>query len=215
MSRRKRRVLAPALGLIASITLPASSRAGLLDFLFAPQRAAPSYVRLAPEPGDPEGFAVPTKRPRHHAKRSIVENPNRSDGAAKDGDAGASGLAKLVDSIGAQAVFERDPTLRPGDIVVTQAGLRVFEGGRGSAHTASQFRPLTQAALQKRPDLAQIERMLHGRTQFAAATPQKSPIRPLTIPRASASATAPDLENAKVAADTAPAIRKIDVFAEP
>ena len=39
-----------------------------------------------------------------------------------------------------------DPTLRPGDIVATADGLKVFQGGAGDAHRSAEFTPVAKSA---------------------------------------------------------------------
>jgi hypothetical protein len=50
--------------------------------------------------------------------------------------------AKSVDST--QALM-RDPTLRYGDVIVTDEGVRVFEGGGACPHAISDFRTLAES----------------------------------------------------------------------
>ncbi len=66
--------------------------------------------------------------------------------------------SKTIDST--QALM-RDPTLRYGDVVVTDEGVRVFEGGGACPHAISDFRTLAETRdlnLGTRRVLAAIER---------------------------------------------------------
>ncbi len=57
--------------------------------------------------------------------------------------------------------FLKDPTLRPGDVVITAGGPMIFRGSGGSTHRAKDFVTVAKAAplLSKkvRTDLAQLE----------------------------------------------------------
>ena len=53
--------------------------------------------------------------------------------------------------------FLNDPTLRPGDVVVTTEGLMVYRGGGGSRHSPRDFASLARAGA-KNSQLAAIER---------------------------------------------------------
>lgn len=47
-------------------------------------------------------------------------------------------------SVNSTQALMRDPTLRYGDVVVTDEGVRVFEGGGACPHTISDFRTLAE-----------------------------------------------------------------------
>lgn len=60
-----------------------------------------------------------------------------------------------------------DPTLRPGDMVVTERGIVVFTGRRGDRHDASDFSAVSYAALPKadRTFVAQIDGQARGSSE--------------------------------------------------
>jgi hypothetical protein len=91
-------------------------------------------------------------------------------------------LAEVARNQGPEAALMLDPTLRKGDIVVTQAGLQVFQGPQAETHKPNQFRPLALSALRNRTDLKLLQ--LAGRYNVPpAATPSADGLRPLTIQR--------------------------------
>lgn len=67
-------------------------------------------------------------------------------------------LAAILKQDGAIAAFLQDPTLRSGDILVTQAGIKIFHGPAGSNHSARDFKPLSQYSGANRATLVLLER---------------------------------------------------------
>jgi hypothetical protein len=59
----------------------------------------------------------------------------------------------------AASVFD-DPTLRPGDVVVTSEGLRVFRGAPGASHLPGDFVPVAAAKTRHAPELIELQRAL-------------------------------------------------------
>ena len=91
--------------------------------------------------------------------------------------------AKTVDSTEA---LMRDPTLRYGDVVVTDEGVRVFEGGGACPHAISDFRTLAETRDLNRGTrslLAAIERdmktknIAHADRPVVASDPASGPRR--------------------------------------
>ncbi|ARN79800.1 hypothetical protein [Methylocystis bryophila] len=105
-------------------------------------------------------------RPRaHHARRMATPTPAKlvsvSEGARPKGGQFcplANNSSKTIDST--QALM-RDATLRYGDVVVTDEGVRVFEGRGACPHAISDFRTLAETrdlSRGTRTVLAAIER---------------------------------------------------------
>lgn len=110
---------------------PAQS-AGLLDDL-----ARVLFGRPPPQqvyPVQPEPLAV-TVRPmrRHHPRKLVASKPTPP--------------AVKLDPATDQFWYLEDPTLRRGDIVVTEADVLVFEGRAGQSHRASDFTALSRSRL--------------------------------------------------------------------
>jgi hypothetical protein len=102
---------------------------------------------------------------REHVRRGKIASlaeaaqPQRAKFCVKDDNSSTT-----VDST--QALM-RDPTLRYGDVVVTDEGVRVFEGGGACPHAISDFRTLAETrdlSLGTRRVLAAIERDMKTKT---------------------------------------------------
>jgi hypothetical protein len=109
---------------------------------------------------------------REHVRRvkiaSLAEaaGPQRARFCVKDDNP-----SKTVDST--QALM-RDPTLRHGDVVVTDEGVRVFEGGGACPHAISDFRTLAETRdlnVGTRKLLAAIERDMKTKNIARAGRP--------------------------------------------
>jgi hypothetical protein len=97
-------------------------------------------------------------------------------------------LAEVARDQGPEAAFMLDPTLRKGDIVVTRAGLQVFEGDEAESHRPNEFLSLARSALRNRTDLKLLQQA--GRFNVpSAATRSVDSSRPLTIQRSAQHAT--------------------------
>lgn len=172
------RIFAPVLTLVL-LAPPQPAQAGFFEMLFgggqAPAPAAPPAFDLpAPRfrvvrPPQNRGF-----KPVRKAKPVILR-----EGAPGLQEAAQSGKPRPIrriklsekDANSPLGPFLNDPTLRRGDVVVTREGLKVFDGGFSSLHSASSFRPLPNArhlVADKAQRLAAIERANGWR---AAASP--------------------------------------------
>jgi len=143
----------------AMVTTPASAQ-GLFDFLFAPQR--PAYeqrpiVAYAPDqpyyqPRDTHTFQP--RRKRVKLSPSVEKAVAATEGPPKKAPPPEVGQGPL-------GPFINDPTLRAGDIVVTERGLMVYRGGGGGAHhSPSEFVSVAAAKSlvgKRGRDLASIE----------------------------------------------------------
>jgi hypothetical protein len=191
-----------------------SAQAGLFDFLFGNQPPAPAPFGYAPSrPMDRQQY-----RKGSHRASGEFRDPRETKAAAKLRRAGerlsASGdkasplpardlvaIRKLSDVArdqGFQAAFMQDPTLRSGDILVTQTGIVVFEGG--DTKRVNNFRPLSSSRLKNRADLALLQK-ISGFGQPRIALPATDSMPPLVIQqrgRRSANADAARTEPPKV-----------------
>ena len=172
---------------IGGSTAPA--HAGLLDLLFGGGQQQPTYQtypsnRGGYQPAPQDGFVAPAedlaKRKAREAARAAAVQRAAAEQAARDLQL-IHKLAEVAKEQGPKAAFMMDPTLRSGDIVVTRAGIEVFQGGGGRVHLANQFRPLASSSYRGRNDLALLQKA-SGFTGVvsAAASPAPEP-RPLTI----------------------------------
>jgi len=87
-------------------------------------------------------------------------------------------LADVARERGFQAAFMEDPTLRSGDILVTQAGIVVFEGRDKTRE--NNFRPLNRSRLKNRADLALLQK-ISGFGHPQIALPSTGAMPPLVI----------------------------------
>jgi hypothetical protein len=108
------------------------AKAGFLDFLFAAPAPQPVATGVAkPLPASPQEatreVAQPTKT------RTASAKPVNSALCCKNGE-------------DPRAAIMADPTLRPGDAVVTRNGILIFRGTAGATqHNRTDFVPLAQA----------------------------------------------------------------------
>jgi len=171
-----------------------SAQAGLFDFLFGQQPApAPVPYGYAPQRpmemqrhrrGDRQKFRDPreTKESRAAAKarrgeRLSASGDKPSPLPARDLVA-IRKLSEVARDQGFQAAFMQDPTLRSGDILVTQAGIVVFEGGDKTRE--NNFRPLSRSRLKNRADLALLQK-ISGFGHPQIALPSTGTMPPLVI----------------------------------
>ncbi|MDF2117818.1 hypothetical protein PY365_19750 [Roseiarcaceae bacterium H3SJ34-1] len=163
-----------------------SAQAGLFDFLFGNQQPAAPYGYAPQRPMDMQNrkgankFRDPreAKEKSHRdAERLSASGDKASPLPARDLVA-IRKLSAVARDQGFQAAFMQDPTLRPGDILVTQAGIVVFEGGDKSR--ANNFRPLSSSRLKNRADLALLQK-ISGFGQPHLALPASDAMPPLVI----------------------------------
>ncbi len=171
--------LALACGLLAmGSTAPA--QAGLLDFLFGQPSRPQYYVPYhSPQQQPPSGFFQdPAERKAQEAAKRAAAERRAAEQATRNREL-AQQLSEVAREHGPKAAFMLDPTLRPGDIVVTSGGLEVFQGSRGNVHSANAFRPLSQSSLRSREDLARLQQA--SNLVKPEAAPTAAELRPLTI----------------------------------
>jgi hypothetical protein len=99
-------------------------------------------------------------------------------------------LSDVARDQGFQAAFMQDPTLRSGDILVTQAGIVVFEGGDKTR--VNNFRPLSTSRLKNRADLALLQK-ISGFGHPQIALPSTGTMPPLVIQQRGRRSAKPDI----------------------
>ena len=171
-----RGLIRPAVGfffLLASLaTFTGAAQAGFLEDLFGGGEApaVSSWAGRSPAPQRPRlGHARrPVERPATPVARIIKAVPTAPSPAPVQASAATGPVkpkparfcdkgAPIADST--QALM-RDATLRYGDVIVTDEGVRVFEGSTACPHAVSNFRTLAETRILNpatRTALAQIE----------------------------------------------------------
>ena len=143
------------------MTAPAS--AGFLDFLFKPP--SPSVPLVQPYDTQTPVIEPLTVHPLvlHRTPAAQVDSGRtKGDVCCKSGE----------DPV---AFLMHDPTLRPGDAVMTRDGIRIFEGPVSSRHVRDDFTPLAKAKNIEpgtRAELAQVD-VRAGETLPAQALVQR------------------------------------------
>lgn len=143
-----------AIALICGLLLPGSALAcNPIEALFGACR----FQALRPVYEGPvyrERFrAAPrvrhTRRPPQDRKREAARPRNESGISGKE-----TPLQPTLDEpVGSLALFRRDPTLRNGDIVVTNEGFRVYRNGKFASirHDGGKIARLEQASMRGLP----------------------------------------------------------------
>jgi hypothetical protein len=127
-----------------ALTIPlASANAGFFDFLFAPlQPAAPVY------------------RPQPHVYRPHFEHRQRAYSGHKKALAARS--HKIVEAKIPRALTHGridlmdDDSLKDGDAVMTEGGIRIFVGSEGSHHRSDDFAQISEAESLSRRERAAL-----------------------------------------------------------
>jgi hypothetical protein len=118
---------------------PGLAHAGLFDMLFGGQQEAPSYA--APSYNEPPSYGGPTAGQRYLQSRPFERMRRKPAVAAvtiKEDHAAMKQAAQTTDLM-------HDKTLRPGDVVMTDKGVRVFDGEKGSRHDGDDFVKISDA----------------------------------------------------------------------
>lgn len=155
--------------LLGAALFSADCRAGFLEDLFGPEdyvhppagpRISPSRTGARRARSHVSFFAAHRReRPSRAQIAYIPRDPDRRGDAADAGAAtGARPVKPAFCARGGEALKNapkfrqllQDKTLRFGDIVVTETGIRVFEGHMTCPHTARDFVTLGAADLSKR-----------------------------------------------------------------
>ena len=122
----------PRTALLACLAISAQTgvaHAGLFDLLFGSQQPAPTYAQ--PPLADTYLETRPFEKMRRQTRR--VETAPKEDHAA------IKEAAKSTDIM-------HDRTLKPGDAVMTDNGVRVFDGGKSSHHDSDDFVKLSDTS---------------------------------------------------------------------
>jgi hypothetical protein len=159
-------------GLLALIT---PTQAGFLEVLFGQPNNRSSFVFSPPQPSPltPEEDTERQKQNRLASERQMSEQAGRNLKIFRV-------LADIAHEQCRKQAFLMDPTLRYGDIVVTDTGLEVYEGRSWKERSPLQFRPLHLSALRNRKDL-QVLQKASGFPVAPEDVQTASAIRTLTI----------------------------------
>lgn len=145
-------------------TSPASAQSagqqglgGLFEALFSPARPA------APQPQPAPAYEIErpaalmrreTSRPRPKIRYAAL--PKSEPLQLHIGDR----QTPISMASGPTAALLKDPTLRPGDIVVMKDGARVFTGTEDKTHTMRDFEPVSRSAMVDRKTKALVSMMI-------------------------------------------------------
>lgn len=141
-----------AVGLGLSIAFPNRAHAGFFDFLFGPP---PQTRAVEPHYANPWPFRGHTDRGFHrHAHRLA---PHHKLAAADKHPVRPQAPTDIMD----------DDSLKHGDAVMTQAGIRIFVGDSGSHHEPEDFRKPSEIK-----KLSQRERSALAALDTAGSNPE-------------------------------------------
>lgn len=149
-----------AAGFCAALGAPVASAQGFFESLFGgwqPREGrsayqqdsgrAPSYSGYGygrSQAGYDNGTLDPADPRLHREIRRRAQTPRRPGGTlarAVESSPGAAGMSSIVQATadaprGSIAYFAKDKTLRAGDVVVTEKGFLVYQGGRENSRNA-------------------------------------------------------------------------------
>lgn len=120
----------------------------------------------------------------------ILHLPGFDGGAATDGTEGCN---RRCEPASRPASVMDDPTLRPGDMVVTDEGVKVYRGAKGTKRRPSDFQraAATRLSASERRTVEAIDRMSgYGKAQQAQQQAQLDAPRAPALPARLAVATA-------------------------
>ena len=149
----------------ACLTAVSPARAGLLEDIFGVS-ASPAAQRLE---GREDGFRRPAKartKLKAFGASSRQASADASKARATTADASSkrpnfcSWEGEASKPLDRTEALMRDATLRPGDVIMTDEGVRVFAGRAACPHTVADFRTLAEARTLPRAErttLAAIE----------------------------------------------------------
>jgi hypothetical protein len=147
-------VAVATVGLVQTIVFPGIAQAGFFDFLFGPfqSRTVGHYGGYF---GGMPGYRGPVfhrhaERGFHRHEHKLAARRNLSVADETDDSAPPSAPADLMD----------DDSLRPGDAVMTESGIRIFIGSSGTPHAPQDFRKpseITGVSKRERKALAALD----------------------------------------------------------
>jgi hypothetical protein len=171
------------LSLVAAATLASSARAqgfflpfGIQNPTLAVPLAAPPRQSLSPYE-----LAARAKARRARQLALLAAQEQREEEERATAVELVKKLTVVLHDQGASAAFMQDPTLRSGDIVVTETGISVFHGAEGSEHSASDFKPVSQLSGPKRASLILLERASGLNREGAAKVSKATVASPLAV----------------------------------
>ncbi|GJD41091.1 hypothetical protein OICFNHDK_3569 [Methylobacterium bullatum] len=130
---------------------------GLFDALFSPSRPAVEAQQPAPAIESPQrSLTIRREANRPRPKIRYAALPKSEPLQLQIGDR----QTPIPLSSGPMAALLKDPTLRPGDIVVLKDGARVFTGNEDKTHTARDFEPVSRSASVDRKTKALLSMMI-------------------------------------------------------
>jgi hypothetical protein len=156
---------------------------GLFQRLFQPSQP----VAMQPAPA-PEAVAQPTRRADvRRAARALNARPRTIRYAAlpkaEPLKIRVTDRQTPIDmSAGAAAAFMKDPTLRPGDIVVLKDGVKVFTGEPDKHHAARDFESIGRSAFVDRHTRSLLSAMVMPVGAMPAAEARRIAARARNIP---------------------------------
>jgi len=170
------------LSLVAAATVASSARAQGFFLPFGIQNPTPAVPLAAPPRHSlsPYELAARAKARRARQLALLAAQEQREEEERATAVELAKKLTVVLHDQGASAAFMQDPTLRSGDIVVTETGIRVFHGVESSEHTASDFKPVSQLSGPKRASLILLERA-SGLNREEAKVSKATAASPLTV----------------------------------
>ncbi len=142
-SPRRAALALSAFGLLAGSAAHAQE-VGFFEALFGRARQPEPVVQQA-EPVQSRATRIYSRR---HAERPRLRTRYAALPKAEPLKVTITDRQKPLDmSGGAAAALMRDPTLRPGDIVILDGGARVFTGSVEKRHTPQDFQPVRSSRL--------------------------------------------------------------------
>lgn len=122
-------------GTLPVMAFPSVAHAGFFDFLFGPPPAAQSYAYPGGEPFHPRpGFHRRAEHPSHRHMHALVTHKRLILADKSDHLVGPQAPVDLMD----------DDSLRHGDAVMTQAGMKIFVGYSSDHHHPEDFRKVSE-----------------------------------------------------------------------
>jgi hypothetical protein len=189
----RRQLLLCVTSSLIGLTTLGGAQAGFFDLLFGPPSPRPSAAlpEYIPDDSPFAPFVSSDDMRRRAAAKKAADAARRAAAQRRSAEQAAQDkrlveqLSQVAADHGAQAAFMLDPTLRQGDVVVTQSGMRVFEGKSATVHAVADFQPLRGSLLKARSELVAMQAVSGLNAPQSKIVIARTP-RPLTISRQSA-----------------------------